>query len=46
MDDDAIDLDRELKVLEGELRKLEIEYNMYFAGRLPRQRVAGKLEES
>jgi hypothetical protein len=36
VDDDAIDLDRELKVLEGELRKLEIEYNMYFAGRLPR----------
>jgi hypothetical protein len=34
--DDAVDLDRELKILEGELRKLEIEYNMYFAGRLPR----------
>jgi hypothetical protein len=29
--DDAVDLDRELKILEGELRKLEIEYNMYFA---------------
>jgi hypothetical protein len=34
--DDATDLDRELKILEGELRQLEIEYNMYFAGRLPR----------
>jgi hypothetical protein len=34
--DDAVDLDRELKILESELRKLEIEYNMYFAGRLPR----------
>ena len=34
--DDAVDLDRELKILEGELRQLEIEYNMYFAGRLPR----------
>jgi hypothetical protein len=27
---------RELKGLEAELRKLEAEYNMYFAGRLPR----------
>ncbi len=34
--DDAADLDRELKILEGELRQLEVEYNMYFAGRLPR----------
>jgi len=34
--DDAVDLDRELKILEGELRQLEIEYNQYFAGRLPR----------
>jgi hypothetical protein len=34
--DDAVDLDRDLKILEGELRQLEIEYNMYFAGRLPR----------
>jgi hypothetical protein len=34
--DDADDLDRELRILEGELRQLEIEYNMYFAGRLPR----------
>jgi hypothetical protein len=30
------DLQRELQVLEVELRKLEGEYNMYFAGRLPR----------
>jgi hypothetical protein len=34
--DDAPDLDRELRILESELRQLEIEYNMYFAGRLPR----------
>ena len=30
------DLERELQVLEVELRKLEGEYNMYFSGRLPR----------
>jgi len=30
------DLDGELNVLEAELKKLEAEYNMYFAGRLPR----------
>jgi hypothetical protein len=30
------DLDRELKTLEVELKRLEAEYNMYFAGRLPR----------
>jgi hypothetical protein len=29
-------LDRELQILEVELRKLEGEYNMYFSGRLPR----------
>ena len=29
-------LDRELQVLESDLRKLEGEYNMYFSGRLPR----------
>jgi hypothetical protein len=29
-------LDRDLQVLESDLRKLEGEYNMYFAGRLPR----------
>ncbi len=34
--DDSIDFDRDLKILEGELRQLEIEYNQYFAGRLPR----------
>ena len=33
---DAKALDRELQVLESDLRKLEGEYNMYFAGRLPR----------
>jgi hypothetical protein len=30
------DVERELQVLEVELRKLEGEYNMYFSGRLPR----------
>jgi hypothetical protein len=30
------DLDRELELLETELKRLEAEYNMYFAGRLPR----------
>ena len=30
------DFSRELQVLESEIRKLEGEYNMYFAGRLPR----------
>ncbi len=30
------DIDRDLHVLEVELRKLEGEYNMFFAGRLPR----------
>ena len=33
---DANDLERELQILESELRKLEGEYNMYFAGRLAR----------
>ena len=28
--------DRELQILESDLRKLEGEYNMYFSGRLPR----------
>ena len=32
----ADDLERELRVLEVELRKLEGEYNMYFSGRSPR----------
>jgi len=31
-----IDVDRELVVLESELKRLEAEYNMFFAGRLPR----------
>src|SRR5215210_1041740 len=30
------DLDRELAVLESELKRLEAEYNMFFSGRLPR----------
>jgi hypothetical protein len=30
------DIERELQVLEVELKRLEAEYNMYFAGRLPR----------
>ena len=33
---EATGVDRELQVLESELKKLEGEYNMYFAGRLPR----------
>jgi hypothetical protein len=33
---DVSDLDRELELLEVELKRLEAEYNMYFAGRLPR----------
>jgi hypothetical protein len=30
------EIDRELQVLEAELKRLEAEYNMFFAGRLPR----------
>jgi len=30
------ELDRELELLEAELKRLEAEYNMFFAGRLPR----------
>ena len=30
------DINRELQLLESDLRKLEGEYNMYFSGRLPR----------
>jgi len=30
------DVNRELQMLEAELKRLEAEYNMYFAGRLPR----------
>ncbi len=33
---DATELDRELQILESDLRRLEGEYNMYFSGRLPR----------
>ncbi|OFW04997.1 MAG: hypothetical protein A3I61_18970 [Acidobacteria bacterium RIFCSPLOWO2_02_FULL_68_18] len=36
MADPSIDVDRELEVLEAELKRLEAEYNMFFAGRLPR----------
>jgi hypothetical protein len=32
----ASDIDRELNTLEAELKRLEAEYNMFFAGRLPR----------
>lgn len=48
---DKPDVDRELKTLEAELRRLEAEYNMYFAGRLPRppletrRRVAGLVRQ-
>jgi len=30
------EIDRELQILEAELKRLEAEYNMFFAGRLPR----------
>lgn len=33
---DPSDFDRELQTLEAELKRLEAEYNMFFAGRLPR----------
>ena len=33
---DASDFEQEFQVLSAELRKLESEYNMYFAGRTPR----------
>ena len=33
---EASDIDRELTQLESEIRKLEAQYNMYFAGRLAR----------
>ena len=36
MPEQRIDVDRELTTLEGELKRLEAEYNMFFAGRLPR----------
>jgi hypothetical protein len=31
-----VEIDRELAMLEAELKRLEAEYNMFFAGRLPR----------
>jgi hypothetical protein len=34
--DPSINVERELAVLESELKRLEAEYNMFFAGRLPR----------
>ena len=36
MAEEPADVDRELVVLESELKRLEAEYNMFFAGRLPR----------
>ena len=36
MSDAPDDIDRAISVLEAELKRLEAEYNMYFAGRLPR----------
>jgi hypothetical protein len=34
--DEVSELDRDLNALEAELKRLEAEYNMFFAGRLPR----------
>ena len=36
MAESSSDIDRDLLVLEAELKRLEAEYNMFFAGRLPR----------
>ena len=36
MPEPLTDVDREITVLEAELKRLEAEYNMFFAGRLPR----------
>lgn len=36
MAEDPTEIERELQVLEVELKRLEAEYNMYFGGRLPR----------
>ena len=36
MPEQTTDVDRELQLLEAELKRLEAEYNMFFAGRLPR----------
>src|SRR3954467_5477440 len=32
----SVDIDRELMMLEADLKRLEAEYTMFFAGRLPR----------
>jgi hypothetical protein len=48
--DESPSIERELQMLEAELRRLEAEYNMYFGGRLPRppwetrKRVEGMLK--
>src|SRR5262245_36512643 len=36
MSDTKSDFDREMTRLEAEIKRLEVEYNMFFAGRLPR----------
>jgi hypothetical protein len=36
------DIERDLRILDTALRKLEAEYNMYFAGRLPRPPVESR----
>ena len=36
MTEPPADIDRELTMLEADLKRLEAEYNMFFAGRLPR----------
>ncbi len=36
MAEPSFDVSRDLEVLEAELKRLEAEYNMFFAGRLPR----------
>ena len=36
MPESSTEIERELQVLEAELKRLEAEYNMFFAGRLPR----------
>ena len=36
MSPDTSDIERELATLEADLKRLEAEYNMFFAGRLPR----------
>jgi len=39
---ETTDIARELQQLEAALRQLEAEYNMYFAGRLPRPPVESR----